>query len=268
MRTLARLVRRPEQRHAEMKKGIDEGVRLKDLGVIVEDVVPDLRDYHIAAASSITTEAHAIHRQDVIDSPEKFGHTTRRFQLGASSASNTSPRASAASPRSTRGDARLATRMAAKPVGRSETVEEPQSVFPLPRQAPAQHAVQHTGQPAATICAGSAGPPLAFQRGRLRRSERHTWRPFERRRRGVRTGQTLAKEIAMKVSRRTLLAGAGSSPPGRPQARRAQKGRAQHLQRTSAHRVSLDRGAGASLTASRSTTRWSRGSSIADSPAR
>ena len=70
----------------DMAKGIDEAVRvLRDQGAIVEDVVfPDIWDYHICGRVIITTEAHAIHRQDVIERPEKFGYTTRRrFQLGA-----------------------------------------------------------------------------------------------------------------------------------------------------------------------------------------
>ena len=70
----------------EMKTGIDEAVRvLKDLGATVDEVVfPDIRDYHICGRVIITVEAHAIHRQEVIETPEKFGYTTRRrFQLGA-----------------------------------------------------------------------------------------------------------------------------------------------------------------------------------------
>src|SRR4029078_6754824 len=70
----------------DMKKGIDEAVRvLKDLGATVDDIVfPDLWDYHICGRVIITTEAHAIHRREVIETPEKFGYTTRRrFQLGA-----------------------------------------------------------------------------------------------------------------------------------------------------------------------------------------
>jgi len=58
---------------------------LKDLGAVVDEVVfPDLWDYHICGRVIITTEVHAIHRQEVIETPEKFGYTTRRrFQLGA-----------------------------------------------------------------------------------------------------------------------------------------------------------------------------------------
>src|SRR5215813_3154951 len=70
----------------DLKKGMDEAVRvLKDLGAVVHEVVfPDLFDYHICGRVIITTEAHAIHRQEVIETPEKFGYTTRRrFQLGA-----------------------------------------------------------------------------------------------------------------------------------------------------------------------------------------
>src|SRR5207244_5202366 len=67
-------------------KGIDEAVRvLRDLGAVVEEVVfPDLWDYHICGRVIITVEAHAIHRQEVIETPQLFGYTTRRrFQLGA-----------------------------------------------------------------------------------------------------------------------------------------------------------------------------------------
>src|SRR5258708_13261852 len=63
----------------DTKKGIDEAVRvLKDLGATVDDVVfSDLWDYHICGRVIITTEAHAIHRQEVIKTPEKFGYPTR-----------------------------------------------------------------------------------------------------------------------------------------------------------------------------------------------
>jgi aspartyl-tRNA(Asn)/glutamyl-tRNA(Gln) amidotransferase subunit A len=70
----------------DMEKGIDEAVRVvRDQGAVVEDVIfPDIWDYHICGRVIITTEAHAIHRRDVIERPEKFGYTTRRrFQLGA-----------------------------------------------------------------------------------------------------------------------------------------------------------------------------------------
>src|SRR5262245_2258031 len=61
----------------DMAKGIDEAVRvLRDLGAVVDDVVfPDIWDYHICGRVIITTEAHAIHRQDVIEWPEKLGYT-------------------------------------------------------------------------------------------------------------------------------------------------------------------------------------------------
>jgi len=70
----------------DMAKGMDEAVRvLRDLGADVEDATfPDIWDYHICGRVIITVEAHAIHRRDVIERPEKFGYTTRRrFQLGA-----------------------------------------------------------------------------------------------------------------------------------------------------------------------------------------
>ena len=67
---------------------------------------PDIRDYHICGRVIITAEAHAIHRQEVIETPEKFGYTTRRrFQLGAFLTAEQYSRrcASAASCSSTRG---------------------------------------------------------------------------------------------------------------------------------------------------------------------
>ncbi len=70
----------------DMAKAMEDAVRvMRDLGATVEDVtLPDIRDYHICGRVIITTEAHAIHRRDVIERPEKFGYTTRRrFQLGA-----------------------------------------------------------------------------------------------------------------------------------------------------------------------------------------
>ena len=156
----------------EMKKGIDEGVRvLKDLGAIVEDVVfPDLRDYHICGRVIITTEAHAIHRQDVIDSPEKFGYTTRRrFQLGAFISAEQYISALRFRRQLTL-DTRAAMHsydlvMAANQWGDPEIVEEPQSVFHFLGKPQLSMPFNITGQPAATICCGfsSGGLPLAFQ---------------------------------------------------------------------------------------------------------
>ncbi len=70
----------------DMAEGMEEAVRvMRDLGATVDEVTfPDIRDYHICGRVIITAEAHAIHRRDVIEQPEKFGYTTRRrFQLGA-----------------------------------------------------------------------------------------------------------------------------------------------------------------------------------------
>ena len=156
----------------EMKQGIDEGARvLKDLGAIVEDTVfPDLRDYHICGRVIITTDAHAIHRQDVIDSPEKFGYTTRRrFQLGAFISAEQYISALRFRRQLTL-DTRAAMRgydlvMAANQWGDPEIVEEPQSVFHFLGKPQLPMPFNVTGQPAATICCGfsSDGLPLAFQ---------------------------------------------------------------------------------------------------------
>ncbi len=156
----------------EMKKGIDEAVRvLKDLGAIVEDVVfPSLRDYHIAGRVIITTEAHAVHRQDVIDSPEKFGYTTlRRFQLGAFISAEQYLSALRFRRQLTL-DTRAAMRgydliMAANQWGDPEIFEEPQAVFHFMGKPQLPMPFNITGQPVTTINCGfsSAGLPLAFQ---------------------------------------------------------------------------------------------------------
>src|SRR5471030_2011434 len=156
----------------EMKKGIDKGVRvLKDLGAIVEEVVfPDIRDYHICGRVIITTEAHAIHRQDVIDSSEKFGYTRRcRFQLGAFISAEQYISALRFRRQLTL-DTRAAMHgydlvMAANQWGDPEIVEEPQTVFHFLGKPQLSMPFNITGQPAATICCGfsSGGLPLAFQ---------------------------------------------------------------------------------------------------------
>jgi aspartyl-tRNA(Asn)/glutamyl-tRNA(Gln) amidotransferase subunit A len=156
----------------EMKNGIDEAVRiLKDLGAIVEDVVfPDLRDYHICGRVIITTEAHAIHRQEVIETPEKFGYTTRRrFQLGAFISAEQYLSALRFRRQLTL-DTRAAMRgydlvMSANQWGDPEIFEEPQSVFHFLGKPSLSMPFNITGQPAATVCCGfsSDGLPLAFQ---------------------------------------------------------------------------------------------------------
>jgi aspartyl-tRNA(Asn)/glutamyl-tRNA(Gln) amidotransferase subunit A len=156
----------------EMKKGIDEAVRvLKDLGAIVEDVVfPDLRDYHICGRVIITTEAHAIHRQEVIETPEKFGYTTRRrFQLGAFISAEQYLSALRFRRQLTL-DTRAAMRgydlvMSANQWGDPEIFEEPQPIFHFLGKPSLSMPFNITGQPAATMCCGfsSDGLPLAFQ---------------------------------------------------------------------------------------------------------
>lgn len=156
----------------DMKKGIDEAVRvLKDLGATVDEVVfPDIRDYHICGRVIITTEAHAIHRQDVIATPEKFGYTTRRrFQLGAFISAEQYLSALRFRRQLTL-DTRAAMRgydlvMTANHWGAPETFEEPQPIFHFLGKPSLTMPFNVTGQPALTVCCGfgSDGFPLSFQ---------------------------------------------------------------------------------------------------------
>jgi aspartyl-tRNA(Asn)/glutamyl-tRNA(Gln) amidotransferase subunit A len=156
----------------DMKKAIDEAVRvLKDLGATVDEVVlPDLRDYHICGRVIITLEAHAIHRQEVIETPEKFGYTTRRrFQLGAFFTAEQYISALRFRRQLTL-DTRAAMRgydlvMTANHWGAPDKFEEPQPIFHFLGKPALTMPFNVTGQPAATICCGfgSDGFPLAFQ---------------------------------------------------------------------------------------------------------
>jgi len=156
----------------DMAKGIDEAVRvLRELGAIVEEVVfPDIWDYHICGRVIITTEAHAIHRQEVIETPEKFGYTTRRrFQLGAFLTAEQYLSA-VRFRRKLQVDTRAAMRgydlvMAPNQWGPPEIFEEPQQIFHFLGKASLSMPFNVTGQPALTVCCGfgSDGFPLAFQ---------------------------------------------------------------------------------------------------------
>jgi aspartyl-tRNA(Asn)/glutamyl-tRNA(Gln) amidotransferase subunit A len=156
----------------EMKKAIDEAVRvLKDLGATVDEVIfPDIRDYHICGRVIITVEAHAIHRQEVIETPEKFGYTTlRRFQLGAFFTSEQYISALRFRRQLTL-DTRAAMRgydlvMTANHWGAPDKFEEPQPIFHFFGKPSLTMPFNVTGQPAATICCGfgSDGFPLSFQ---------------------------------------------------------------------------------------------------------
>jgi aspartyl-tRNA(Asn)/glutamyl-tRNA(Gln) amidotransferase subunit A len=156
----------------DMKKGIDDAVRvLKDLGAIVEDVVfPDIWDYHVCGRVIITTEAHAIHRRDVIATPEKFGYTTRRrFQLGAFISAEQYLSALRFR-RQLHQDTRAVMRgydlvMTANHWGAPETFEEPQPIFHFFGKPSLTMPFNVTGQPALTVCCGfgSDGFPLSFQ---------------------------------------------------------------------------------------------------------
>jgi aspartyl-tRNA(Asn)/glutamyl-tRNA(Gln) amidotransferase subunit A len=156
----------------EMKKAIDDAVRvLKDLGATVDEVVfPDIRDYHICGRVIITVEAHAIHRQEVIETPEKFGYTTRRrFQLGAFFTAEQYISALRFRRQLTL-DTRAAMRgydlmMTANHWGAPDKFEEPQPIFHFLGKPSLAMPFNVTGQPAATICCGfgSDGFPLSFQ---------------------------------------------------------------------------------------------------------
>ena len=144
---------------------------LRDQGAIVEDVVlPDIRDYHICGRVIITVEAHAIHRRDVIETPEKFGYTTRRrFQLGAFLSAEQYLSALRFR-RKLQQDTRAAMRgydlvMAANQWGGPEIFEEPQQIFHFLGKPSLSMPFNVTGQPAMTVCCGfgSDGFPLAFQ---------------------------------------------------------------------------------------------------------
>jgi len=156
---------------ADMAKGIDEAVRvLRDLGAVVEDaVLPDIRDYHICGRVIITAEAHAIHRADVIATPEKFGYTTRRrFQLGAFLTAEQYLRALRFR-RKLQLDTKAAMRgydlvLTANHHGAPEKLENP-PIFHFLGKPSLTMPFNVTGQPALTVCCGfgADGFPLSFQ---------------------------------------------------------------------------------------------------------
>ena len=159
---------------SDMAKGLEDAIEVfRDLGAIVEDVVlPDIRDYHICGRVVITAEAHAIHRQEVIETPEKFGYTTRRrFQLGAFITAEQYLSALRFR-RKLQLETRAAMRgydlvMAANQWGSPEIFEEPQSIFHFLGKPSLSMPFNVTGQPGMTVCCGfgSDGFPLAFQLG-------------------------------------------------------------------------------------------------------
>lgn len=157
---------------ADMAKGMEDAVGvLRALGAIVEDVVfPDIRDYHICGRVIITAEAHAIHRREVIETPDKFGYTTRRrFQLGAFLTAEQYLSALRFR-RKLQVDTRAAMRgydlvMAPNQWGPPEIFQEPQAIFHFLGKPSLSMPFNVTGQPALTVCCGfgSDGFPLAFQ---------------------------------------------------------------------------------------------------------
>ena len=156
----------------DMKMAIDDAVRVfTELGAVVEDVAfPDLWDYHICGRVIITAEAHAIHRNDVIERPEKFGYTTRRrFQLGAFLSAEQYLSALRFR-RQLHQDLRAAMRgydliMTANHWGAPEAFHEPQPIFHFLDKPSLTMPFNVTGQPALTVCCGfgSDGFPLSFQ---------------------------------------------------------------------------------------------------------
>jgi len=156
----------------DMAAGMAEAVRvMRDLGATVEEVIfPDIRDYHICGRVIITTEAHAIHRRDVIEQPEKFGYTTRRrFQLGAFLSAEQYISALRFR-RKLQQDTREAMRgydlvMTANQWGPPEVFEDPAPIFHFLGKPSLSMPFNVTGQPAAAVNCGfdAAGLPLAFQ---------------------------------------------------------------------------------------------------------
>jgi aspartyl-tRNA(Asn)/glutamyl-tRNA(Gln) amidotransferase subunit A len=157
---------------SDMAKGIDDAVRvLRDLGAIVEDAeFPDLWDYHVCGRVIIAVEAHAIHRRDLIERPEKFGYTTRRrLQLGAFFSGEQYVSALRFR-RKLQLDTRAAMRgydlvMTANQWGAPEIFREPQPIFHFLDKPSLTMPFNVTGQPALTVCCGfgSDGFPLSFQ---------------------------------------------------------------------------------------------------------
>jgi aspartyl-tRNA(Asn)/glutamyl-tRNA(Gln) amidotransferase subunit A len=157
---------------ADMAKGMAEAVSvLREQGAVIEEVVfPDIRDYHICGRVIITAEAHAIHRQEVIETPEKFGYTTRRrFQLGAFITAEQYLSALRFR-RKLQVDTRAAMRgydliLAPNQWGPPEIFEEPQPIFHFLGKPSLSMPFNVTGQPAMTVCCGfgADGFPLAFQ---------------------------------------------------------------------------------------------------------
>ena len=156
---------------ADMAKGIDEAARvLRDLGAVIEDAVfPDIRDYHICGRVIITAEAHAIHRSDIMATPEKFGYTTRRrFQLGAFLTAEQYLRALRFR-RKLQLDTKAAMRgydlvLTANHHGAPEKLENP-PIFHFLGKPSLTMPFNVTGQPALTVCCGfgADGFPLSFQ---------------------------------------------------------------------------------------------------------
>ncbi len=156
----------------DMAAGMEEAVRvMRDLGATVDEVIfPDIRDYHICGRVIITTEAHAIHRRDVIERPEKFGYTTRRrFQLGAFLSAEQYLSALRFR-RKLQQDTREAMRgydlvMTANQWGPPEGFEDPAPIFHFLGKPSLSMPFNVTGQPAAAVCCGfdADGLPLAFQ---------------------------------------------------------------------------------------------------------
>jgi aspartyl-tRNA(Asn)/glutamyl-tRNA(Gln) amidotransferase subunit A len=137
---------------------------------VVEDAVfPDIRDYHICGRVIITAEAHAIHRSDVIATPEKFGYTTRRrFQLGAFLTAEQYLR-TLRFRRKLQLDTKAAMRgydlvLTANHYGAPEKLEDP-PIFHFLGKPSLTMPFNVTGQPALTVCCGfgADGFPLSFQ---------------------------------------------------------------------------------------------------------
>jgi aspartyl-tRNA(Asn)/glutamyl-tRNA(Gln) amidotransferase subunit A len=155
----------------DMVKAIDEAADvMRALGAAVEEVtMPDLLDYQACARVIISAECHAIYRQEVDRSPEKFGYTTRRrLQLGAFLSAEQYANATRFR-RKLQLDTDAAMRgfdllMTANHYGPPDRFEDP-PIFHFLGKPPLPNPFNVTGQPALSVCCGFGkdGYPLAFQ---------------------------------------------------------------------------------------------------------
>lgn len=139
---------------------------------IVEIDLPDLRDYHACGRIILLSEAFAIHRHHLMETPEKYGESFRdRVRLGAFVSA--ADYVDALRWRRQLTDAMLATMDTAKvdlmltanQYGPAEAFENATHAFPFFRKPYLTMPFNVTGMPALTVCAGFAanGLPVGAQ---------------------------------------------------------------------------------------------------------